>query len=226
MGWNCSPLVNRPPTTLTYRSPSNFCLLQQEHSCCATVFTYFQQYSFASQTDTSNSRKTFVLSVNQLGSPASLAQLGFFINKGASHIKEYIDLSFLKEGLYILESILRAPTTLKAFPHFSSYFLSNTPKRLPLFLSLPLSFKERGELSMNHALLPPCSELCLPFVKQREWWKWQSRHLPWTTADIEGEKEGVGGEREVHCLMGETHNEATNLQRLSLIVTVQEVLCY
>lgn len=109
-----------------------------------------------------------MLSVNQLGSPASLAQLGFFINKGASHIKEYIDLSFLKEGLYILESILRAPTTLKAFPHFSSYFLSNTPKRLPLFLSLPLSFKERGELSMNHALLPPCSELCLPFVKQRE----------------------------------------------------------
>lgn len=161
MGWNCSPLVNRPPTTLTCRSPSNFCLLQQEHSCCATVFTYFQQYSFASQTDTSNSRKTFVLSVNQLGSPASLAQLGFFINKGASHIKEYIDLSFLKEGLYILESILRAPTTLKAFPHFSSYFLSNTPKRLPLFLSLSRSLSRR---EASFRWITPCSRRVLSCV--------------------------------------------------------------
>lgn len=41
----------------------------------------------------------------------------------------------------------------------------------------------------------------------------------------ERNKEGRGG-RETHCLMGETHNEATNLQRLSLIVTGQEVPCY
>ena len=39
-------------------------------------------------------------------------------------------------------------------------------------------------------------------------------------------KEERGGGREAHCLMGETHSEATNLQRLSLIVTGQEVPCY
>ncbi len=38
-----------------------------------------------------------------------------------------------------------------------------------------------------------------------------------------GGREGV---REAHCLVGETHDEATNLQRLSLIVTGQEVPCY
>lgn len=37
--------------------------------------------------------------------------------------------------------------------------------------------------------------------------------------------EGSGG-KWAPCLMGETHKEGTNLQRLSLIVTGQEVPCY
>lgn len=72
----------------------------------------------------------------------------------------------------------------------------------PLFPSLhPLSishflFEQTGVLSMNHDLHPPCSELCLLIVKQREWWKWQRRHLPRTTALTESERRWEGGRGE------------------------------
>lgn len=76
--------------TLTYRSPPVFLSFStRTHLSCHSLHLCF----CASQTDTSNSRKTFVLSINQLGSPASLAQRGFFINKGVSHVKKNTRIS-------------------------------------------------------------------------------------------------------------------------------------
>lgn len=89
-----------------------------------------------------------------------------------------------------------------------------------------LSQSDRGEPSMNHRPLRRVqrsvfsSSSCVsdgsdsgdtcpepPLIE----WEW---------------KRGASEGREAHCLMGETHNEATNLQRLSLMVTGQEVPCY
>lgn len=106
-----------------------------------------------------------------------------------------------------------SPLRLFIFTNVSPH---NLPKRLPL------AERWRGALD-GSSPSTSCSEECLLFVKLCEWWKWRWRHLPWTTADRVGVREGG---REAHCLMGETHNEATNLQRLSLMVTGQEVPCY
>lgn len=59
------------------------------------------------------------------------------------------------------------------FTLYSHFLVAGSPRQTPpkkgsKCFSLLLSFKERGELSMNHPVLPSCPELCLPFVKQRE----------------------------------------------------------
>ncbi len=179
-----TPLVKRPPTIPTYKLlilwqfpwliPQNTVLLPEQN----------QKHVGG---------KHFVLSINQLGPPARLKQLGFFTNKGESHIRGCsVNLSIWRKTNkknYSLRSNSSSSNNIESVFTFSSYFLSNTRKGSHSFSPL-LPFKERGELSMNHPLLLPRSELRLPFVKQREWWKWQRRHLPWTTADREGENEG------------------------------------
>lgn len=127
------------PTTLASRSP-HFYLLFNKNTAIAPR-SPSQQYSLASQTQTTNMKEENSLCSNQLGSPASLKQLGFFINKGALHIREFISLSFLKEVVFTLFTVtLCTSTILEAFSHsplISALLavLHKHPKRLSLFLS-------------------------------------------------------------------------------------------
>ena len=165
-----------------------------------------------------------------LGSPASSNLPGSFINKAASHIRDTCQPLSFKE-LFIHFAVTR--TALKAFSHsrlISSWLaaLTNSQiKRQPVLLSPRSSFKEKGELSMNH---PPAPVVfwTVSSLRQAVWVMEVTEETPalnrrWQRGR---EKREWGGGRKVHCLMGETHSEATNLQRLSLIVTGQEVPCY
>lgn len=168
-----------------------------------------------------------MLSINQLGSPAGLKQLGFFINKGAAHIRECVNLS----SFIHFAATLRASTILRAFSHsplVSSLLaaLTNTPKkRQLLFLSTAPFQGERRAFNES----PPCSRRVLNCVFPSSSSVSDGSDREDTCPEpplTEREKKERSGGREAHCLMGETHNEATNLQRLSLIVTGQEVPCY
>lgn len=119
-------------------------------------------------------------------------------NTNYTNMPIYPHLFFYWE-IYSVWSNSQSFNNIESLFTLSSYFLvagsprQTPPKKGSKCFSLLLSYKERGELSMNHPVLLPCPELCLPFVKQREWWKWWRRHLPWTTADREEEKEGEKG---------------------------------
>ncbi len=100
-----TPPVNRPSTTLTYRSPPDFYVFFNKSTAAAPQSHLFPTIQCCSSNRNNKhvGGKQFVLSINQLGSPASLKQLGFFSNKGGSHIRERANLSFLKEVLFTLE---------------------------------------------------------------------------------------------------------------------------
>lgn len=105
-----------------------------------------------------------MLPINQLGSPAGLEQLGFFVNKGASHIRERVNLSLKRSFIHFVVALSQSSNDIEsAFHVLPSYFLvagsshRHPEKGKPLsFFSppLPLPFKVRGELSMNHPPAP------------------------------------------------------------------------
>lgn len=216
------------PTTLASRSP-HFYLLFNKNTAIAPR-SPSQQYSLASQTQTTNMKEENSLRSNQLGSPASLKQLGFFINKGALHIREFISLSFLKEVVFTLFTVtLCTSTILEAVSPLISALLAalhKHPKRLSLFLS-PSPFQgERRAFNESPAAPAVFWSVSSPSSSSVSDGSDREDTCPEPPlTERESRKERSGG-REAHCLMGETHNEATNLQRLSLIVTGQEVPCY
>lgn len=64
-----------------------------------------------------------------------------------------------------------------------SWLYTPTKNTLTCFLS-----SSNLPFSMDLDLLGSHSERCLAVVKQREWWTWQWRHLPRTTALTESER--------------------------------------
>lgn len=201
------------------------------HLSCRSLHLCFS----ASQTDTSNSRKTFVLSITQLGSPASLAQHGFFINKGVSHIKDYMALSLFFLFFFThFEANSQSSNNTESIFTFSSYFLfagssqRHQKKKGCQCFSVSCSLSRRvasfqwitaRSRRVLNSVFPSSSSMSDGSDSEDT-----CPEPPLTERERGKKTEGRG--REAHCLMGETHNKATNLQRLSLIVTGQEVPCY
>lgn len=113
-----------------------------------------------------------MFSINQLGSPASSKLLGFFINKGASHIRVGVNLSFLKGVLFTLERLSRLQQYWKRFSHsplISLWLaaLTKHPKRQPLFLSPALFQGERW--AFNESPPAPAVFWAVSSLRQAAW---------------------------------------------------------
>lgn len=82
-----------------------------------------------------------MLPINQLGSPAGLEQLGFFVNKGASHIRERVNLSLKRSFIHFVVALSQSSNDIEsAFHVLPSYFLvAGSSHRLPE-KGKPLSF--------------------------------------------------------------------------------------
>lgn len=178
-----------------------------------------------------------MLPINQLGSPAGLEQLGFFVNKGASHIRERVNLSLKRSFIHFVVALSQSSKDIEsAFHVLPSYFLvagsshRHPEKGKPLsFFSPPSPAPFQGERRAFDES-PPCSRRAPDCVSSSSSsvsdGSDRGDTCPEPPLTERERKKERGGGREAHCLMGETHSEATNLQRLSLIVTGQEVPCY
>lgn len=112
-----------------------------------------------------------MLSMSQLGSPASSKQLEFFINKGASHIRVCVSLSFLKE-VYSLWSNSWSFNNIESVFTFSSYFFvagssHKHQKRQPLFLS-PVPF-QGARRAFNESPPAPVVFWTVSSLRQAAW---------------------------------------------------------